>query len=132
MGVAGGVVDESVDPALARLRAFLWTASTATAALAAFVLVDDGQDGEPAAVVLACSATVAVTAGAYWAGRARPLQQATTLIALALAAGALASTLGGGHEVVGLFEDRPRGSSQLMNLVPSLYGKVLVCHCAPC
>jgi hypothetical protein len=89
---AGGVaVREQSEPALARLRAVLWLASTAATGLAAGVLVRDGLT-EPAASRVALGVALAVTlqSGALWRGRVeRPLQQLTCLAGGAVALGTL-------------------------------------------
>jgi hypothetical protein len=86
--VAGGLVPERADPALARLHGFLWLAATAAIGLFVGVLVADSFDGAVQTVVLASSGSVALVSGALWRGRDRPLQQLTFLGGLVVCAGA--------------------------------------------
>jgi len=86
----GALVREEADPALARLRGFLWLASTATTALFAGVLTADTFDaGSTETVVLACAGAAALHSGLLWRNRERPLQQLAFLGGLAAFAGAL-------------------------------------------
>ena len=87
--VAGALVHEGSDPALARLRWFLWLASTAATALFVGVLWADGLDAGPTTVVLACGGAVMLQSGLLWGQRERPLQQLTFLGGVAVFAGAL-------------------------------------------
>jgi Predicted membrane protein (DUF2157) len=62
--VAGALVHEEADPALARLRGFLWLLATAATALFASVLVTGGfETASTETVVLACSGAVAFESG---------------------------------------------------------------------
>jgi hypothetical protein len=73
---AGALVHEHVDPALARLRWFLWTLASATAAVFTGVLMIATLEVDTAAfVVAACAATVALTSGLLWWGHDRPVQE---------------------------------------------------------
>ena len=84
----GALVHEHIDPALARLRWFLWTLSSAAAAVFTGVLVIDGLEVDtPAMIVAACSATVAFTSGLLWWGRDRPVQELLFLTAAIVSAG---------------------------------------------
>ena len=84
----GALVHEHIDPALARLRWFLWMLSSATAAVFTGVLMIDGLDVDtPAMVVAACSATVAFTSGLLWWGRDRPVQELLFITAAIVSAG---------------------------------------------
>jgi len=89
LGVAGAMVHEHADPALARLRSFLWLASTAVTALFAGVLVADALGGAPTTVVVACAGAVALESGLLWRGQELPLQELTLFGALVVFAGAL-------------------------------------------
>lgn len=86
LGLAGLAVHERVDPALARLRAVLWLASTAAAALAAGVVADALADS-PAPIIGTVATTAAVVSGAMWAWRDRPVQQLVALAAVPVAVG---------------------------------------------
>jgi len=91
---AGALVPEAAHPALARLRSFLWFLSTATAGLCAGVIAVDVFDAADDLVTAsAVAGTVAVHAGATWAGRPRILQQAPFLAALAVVAGTLSAQI---------------------------------------
>ena len=73
---AGALVNEESDPALARLRWFLWTLASAAAALFTRVVTADGLDvGTTALIVAACAGAVALTSGALWWGHDRPMQE---------------------------------------------------------
>lgn len=86
---AGALVHEEVDPALARLRGFLWLAATAATALFAGVLTADGFDAERAeTVALVCGGAVALESALLWAWRERPLQQLAMLGGFVVFAGA--------------------------------------------
>ena len=75
LGGAGALVDEN-HPALARLRWFLWTLSSAVAALFTGVLLIDALGVDtPLLVVGACSGTVAVINGLLWRWRDRPVPE---------------------------------------------------------
>lgn len=88
--VAGALLHEESDPALARLRGFLWLASTAAAGLFAGVLADDAFGVEQVeTIVLVCAVAVALESVLLWARRERPIQQLTFLGGVAVIAGAL-------------------------------------------
>jgi hypothetical protein len=90
---AGALVHERADPALARLRWFLWTLSSATAAVFTAVLMVDTVDVvTDSLTVAACSATVAVTSGVFWSWRDRPLQELLFIAAVIVSAAAGAET----------------------------------------
>jgi len=98
----GALVRERADPALARLRWFLWLASTAATALFAGVLTADGIGADSTeAIVLACGGTVALQSGLLWWRRERPLQQLVFLAGIVVFAGASAYEIGG-QDPVGL------------------------------
>ncbi|MBM3673777.1 MAG: DUF2157 domain-containing protein [Actinobacteria bacterium] len=93
---AGALVRERLDPALARLRGFLWLAGTAAATLFTGVLVADGKVVGERTAPTACAATVAVASGLLWWRREqRPLQQLSFLLGLAAFVGAAMSALAG-------------------------------------
>jgi hypothetical protein len=73
---AGALVHEHIDPALARLRWFLWALASATAAVFTGVLMIATLEVDTVAlVVAACAATVAFTSGLLWWGHDRPVQE---------------------------------------------------------
>jgi hypothetical protein len=87
---AGALVREGAAPALARLRWFLWLASSAATALFAGVLAADAFGADRAETVVAvCAAAVAVQSGLLWRWRERPLQQLTFLGGIVAFSGAL-------------------------------------------
>jgi hypothetical protein len=101
-GVAGGLlyggvaVDPEADPAFARLRGFLWLASTAATVLFVGVLVRDGLEVEESSVVAAaCGGAAVVHSGLLWRRQDRPLQQAAALIGALVLAGATAASVFG-------------------------------------
>lgn len=94
LALLGGaaLVPEGSEPALTRLRWFLWLAATAATALFVGVVVVDSAgvagDEDPETVVLAVAASVAVLSVLLWRNRERPLQQLTFLSATAVTVGA--------------------------------------------
>jgi len=86
---AGWATPEQRDPALTRLRWFLWLAGTAATALLAGVAAESA-DWADVTIVLAAATTTAIGGGLLWRGRERPLQQLCLLGGAAVAAGALA------------------------------------------
>ncbi|HEX6419826.1 MAG TPA: DUF2157 domain-containing protein [Acidimicrobiales bacterium] len=117
---AGALVREQADPALARLRWFLWLGSAGASALAAGVLVADGLGADALAVAAAAGLAVAIHSGPLWWGHVRPLQQAAALGGLAVAAGTALAWLtatgpgglavmavGAGYLAAGLRTSRP-------------------------
>ena len=85
---AGVGVPERRDPAMARLRAFLWTLSTASTAVFAAVASRELLGARPTGPVVATTAAVvALTSGLMWQGRHRPVQQLVALAAAVVAAG---------------------------------------------
>lgn len=89
LGVAGLLVHEDADPALARLRSVLWLASTAAAALFAGVLAADGLGADsPETIVASCAGAVAAVSGVMWGWRDRPLQQLVALAGAVVCIGA--------------------------------------------
>ncbi len=91
--VAGALVHETADPALARLRWVLWLAATAAAVVFAGVLADGVGAESPEAIAASCAATAAVVSGVLWGWRERPLQQAVALGAVPAAIGTAALLL---------------------------------------
>lgn len=86
--VGGGLV-RGGDPAFARLRGFLWLASSAAAGLFAGDFVYDGLGiTKAASVVLAAGGLVTIQNILLWLGRHRGVQQLTALVGLAVTLGA--------------------------------------------
>ena len=95
--VAGALVHERRDPALARLRWMLWLTATATAAVFGWVLADElieVTSGELEALTIA--AVTGALALVLWWNRTRPLQQVVALAAVLVAAGSLTGEFAGG------------------------------------
>jgi hypothetical protein len=94
---AGALVHEHIDPALARLRWFLWTLASATAAVFTGVLMIATLEVDTAAlVVAACAATVAFTSGLLWWGRDRPVQEFLVLGATIVSAATFVTAMTNG------------------------------------
>lgn len=94
--VAGALVHERRDPALARLRWTLWLAATAVAGVFGSVVANDVLEvdtGELEAATIALA--VAVLGTVLWWGRPRPLQQAASLGGGLLFLGTLMSDIAG-------------------------------------
>jgi hypothetical protein len=99
--LVGARIGDGGAPALTRLRAALWFASSAAvAALAGEVAWDVAHAGE-SAVWLSAGAAAAVHAGLLWRLRDRPAQHLACLAGVLVAAGGAAG-LAGGAGVVGL------------------------------
>lgn len=97
---AGAAVREAAAPALARLRWFLWLASTAAAALFMGVLIVDGLGSDAVAtVVFGCAGVVALESGLLWRRHDRPIQQVTMLGGIAAFAGAATALVATGTPV---------------------------------
>ncbi|MDE3082467.1 MAG: DUF2157 domain-containing protein [Acidobacteriota bacterium] len=81
LGAGGALIHEAKDAAYARLRAALWLASTASAALFAVVAVRSIHGGDQRAelAVLFAGLVVAALSAVMWRGRFRPIQEMTTL-----------------------------------------------------
>lgn len=120
-GVGGALVTQRSDPALDRLRGFLWLLSGAATALVAGVVAADGFGTSAPMVVALGSAAAALHGGVLWAWRQdRPVQQLTTLAGAVVAAGAFVATvaegaaglavwsLGAVYLVAGLRQGTPR------------------------
>ncbi len=119
--VAGGfAVRDQADPALVRLRAFLWLLSSAATAVFIGVVVTEGRDLADPTVAFWCAAAVAVQSGVLWWWRERPVQQLVALGGLAVAvatgvslvagdvpAGAALWALGLGYLFLGLTRRTP-------------------------
>ncbi|MGE5210340.1 MAG: hypothetical protein ACM3MM_03705, partial [Acidobacteriota bacterium] len=89
---AGALVHEDRDPALARMRWFLWALSSATAALFTGVLVTDTLEvGTAQLVVAACAGTIAAENLLLWWFRDRPVQELLFLGATIVGAGTFMS-----------------------------------------
>jgi hypothetical protein len=87
-GLAGYLVHEGVEPALTRLRWFLWILSSAAGALLAGVFVHRVIDThEVRSIILGGAVMVAVQNGIFWAWRERPIQHLFTLAGLVTATG---------------------------------------------
>jgi hypothetical protein len=101
----GSLVPEGAEPALTRLRWFLWLAASAATALFMGVVAIDGfgADGDqnPETVALPVAAVVALQSSLLWRNRDRPLQQVVFLGATAVTVGAAVAYVGGAT-VVGL------------------------------
>lgn len=93
--VAGALVHENADPAFARLRWSLWSASTAAAAIFAGVLTADSFNATPETVVVFSSGTVALQSGILWWNRERPVQQLALLAGTATFVGAVIAEVAG-------------------------------------
>lgn len=106
LGIGGGsIVEETADPALARLRWALWTMGTAAVGVVAWVVADPwaGLQSDQQ-VGLLITAAVAVASGLLWMGRVRPVQQLTFLSASLAAVGfAAASATGNGVAGIALW-----------------------------
>jgi hypothetical protein len=93
---AGGfAVRDQADPALVRLRAFLWLLSSAVTAVFVGVLVTEDRDLADQTAVFWCSAAVAVQSGLLWRWRERPVQQIVALGGLTVAVGTGVSLVAG-------------------------------------
>jgi hypothetical protein len=86
---AGWLVHEHADPALARLRWFLWMASSAATGLFAAVVAIDVFELHESRMVCVIATAVALESGLLWWWRERPVQQLTTLVASMVAIGTL-------------------------------------------
>ena len=96
--VAGLAVREESDPALARLRWFLWTGSTPSAGMFAYVLATDVFNWERVVLYwLAISLTTGVINGFLWANHRRPIQEAVFFVSVAVAVGTAIGALTDTH-----------------------------------
>ncbi|MCU0269548.1 MAG: DUF2157 domain-containing protein [Acidimicrobiales bacterium] len=84
-GVAGAFVHEDLDPALWRLRGFLWLFSTAATALFVGLFAADVADVSPQATVLSVGCAAAVQSGLLWWRQVRPLQHLATFAGIVAA-----------------------------------------------
>ena len=91
---AGFLVPRDDEPALERLRQFVWLTATAAGGLTAGVLaVDVAKVDDAGTVALAIAATIAAHSALLWRNSSRPLQQFTSLVAGLVAAGTFADRL---------------------------------------
>jgi hypothetical protein len=88
---AGALTEEAREPALARLRGFLWLMATAATGLFAGIVAAEVLDTAAQTQVLAGASSIALVSWLMWQGRDRPLQQLTFLGGLVVTAGALMS-----------------------------------------
>lgn len=85
---AGALVHENVDPALMRLRWFLWTAATPAIGLLAYVISHDVIEWDRGSQHwILVSVAAAVLNGVLWAGRSRPIQEAAFCASLSILVG---------------------------------------------
>jgi hypothetical protein len=96
--IGAGFATPTAEAALLRLRWFLWLAATAAAGVVGGVVAHDILGFDSGArdewrVVLGVTAGIAVVSAALWAGRERPVQQATMIGASAWAIGVLIDDL---------------------------------------
>lgn len=85
---AGALVHENVDPALMRLRWFLWTGATPAIGLLAYVISHDVIEWDRGSQHwILVSVAAAVLNGALWAGRSRPIQEAAFCASLSILVG---------------------------------------------
>ncbi|CAB4886062.1 unannotated protein [freshwater metagenome] len=92
--IGGVLVREHTDPALARLRWFLWLIATVATGLFVGVMLRDGFDVEKGLrIALGVSAAVTVLSGLLWWWRDRPVQQFTCLAGVAVFAGVVFAQL---------------------------------------
>lgn len=91
LAIGGYAVRDQAEPALVRLRAVVWLASTGATGLAAGVLVRDGfTEPDASRVALGVALAVAIQSGGLWQGRVEgPLQQLTCLAGGAVVLGTL-------------------------------------------
>jgi hypothetical protein len=83
----GLLVPEDREPALRRMRWFLWLVSSAATGVFGGVLAHEVTDGEAVLVAFAVAVAVAVHDVGLWWRRDRPLQQLAFLAAVAVAVG---------------------------------------------
>ena len=84
--VAGSVVPRNLADVGVRLRSALWLVSTVAFASFLLVLTDQALDLGPHAVAITTSAVTAAYAGVLWANHRTILQQAATMVAVAVTA----------------------------------------------
>jgi hypothetical protein len=88
--LAGAMVPHNGEPALERLRWFMWLGATAAAGLAGGVFADGVvKTANPSSVALAAASAVTALSGALWWMKERPVQQATFLVGLLVTTGTL-------------------------------------------
>ena len=91
--VAGGLIHEASDPALARFRWFTWLGSSAMTGVFFGVLGMQQIDLSPKATTLLTATAISLQSGLLWWWKQRPIQQVVSLGALLVADGALAAVL---------------------------------------
>lgn len=92
----GWLVRAGDEPALARLRGFVWLAGSAASGVVGGVVANDVLDATSGQSVAIGAATgVFVVSAALWAGRVRPAQQFSALAALEVGTGLVVWALSG-------------------------------------
>lgn len=85
---AGALVHEEGDPALMRLRWFLWTGATPAIGLLAYVISHDVVEWDRGSQHwILISLAAAALNGVLWAGRSRPIQEAAFCASLSILVG---------------------------------------------
>lgn len=85
---AGWAVHEEADPALARLRWFIWAGATPALGMFAYVLASDVFDWTRVSQQwLVIALGVGILNGGLWSGRRRPFQEAVFFLSLMVAVG---------------------------------------------
>lgn len=85
---AGALVHEEADPALMRLRWFLWTGATPAIGLLAYVISHDVIEWDRGSQHwILISLAAAALNGVLWAGRSRPIQEAAFCASLSILVG---------------------------------------------
>ncbi|MDA8384680.1 MAG: DUF2157 domain-containing protein, partial [Actinomycetota bacterium] len=91
--VAGALIHEAADPALARFRWFIWLASSAVVGVFFGVLGMQQIDLSLKGTILLTAAAIALQSGLLWWWKQRPVQQMVTLGAILVAVTALAAVI---------------------------------------
>ena len=91
--VAGALIHEAADPALARFRWFIWLASSAVTGVFFGVLGMQQIDLSLKGTILLTAAAIALQSGLLWWWKQRPVQQIVTLGAILVAVTALAAVI---------------------------------------
>lgn len=97
--VVGLALRNEADPILWRLRAFVWSLSTAATGGFAGVLAVDTFHWRGERVVITVASSIAALSAVLWQGRDRPAQHASTMAGGAVALGALMSIWDGGGAI---------------------------------
>lgn len=95
---AGALVHEDADPALMRLRWFLWTGATPAIGLSAYVISHDVIEWDRGSrhwIVISLAA--AVLNATLWAGRSRPIQEAAFCTSVSILVGTTVGDLTEAH-----------------------------------